>query len=239
MTGAEHGHPDDDGGPILQVAHRAMEAIDAYGHRPFWRGRLHFIAALVALPAGILLVLTANGVEGRVATGIYAATLVALFAVSSAYHRLAHSKNAVKWFRRLDHSMIFLLIAGSYTPLCLLVLPPAWGIPLLSVIWATALAGITLKMLRVQADGGNSASWLYIVMGWAAVVAIPALADSLSTTQLVLLAMGGLLYTVGAVGLWKRWPDPVPNSFGYHEVWHSMTIAAGGCHFALMMAIVR
>lgn len=224
---------------MAHVAHRALEVIDHYGHRPLWRGRLHQVAALVALPAGILLVLMARGVTSRVATGIYATTLVALFAVSGAYHRIARSEVSVKWFRKLDHSMIFLLIAGSYTPLCLLVLPPRWGIPLLSVIWAAALAGITIKMLRVGAKGATSASWLYIVMGWAAVVAIPVLVDSLSVPQLVLLAAGGALYTLGAIGFWKRWPDPAPNHFGYHEVWHSMTIAAGSCHFALMVAIVR
>ncbi|MFV0317447.1 MAG: PAQR family membrane homeostasis protein TrhA [Microthrixaceae bacterium] len=232
-------HGTDAGGPVAHVAQRAREVIDHYGHRPQWRGRLHQVAAAVALPAGIVLVVTAHGVTGRVASAIYATSLVALFAVSAAYHRVAHSERAVKWFRKLDHSMIFLLIAGSYTPLCLLVLPPAWGIPLLSVIWAAALAGITVKMLRVGAKGSTGASWLYIVMGWAAVVAIPVLVDRLSTVQLVLLAAGGALYTLGAIGLWKRWPDPSPDRFGYHEVWHSMTVAASGCHFALIVAIIR
>ena len=104
------------------------------------------------------------------------------------------------------------------------------------VVWVAALAGVTMKLLRVEAGGG---SWLYLVTGWAAVIALPVLVTSLSFGQLVLLGVGGLLYTVGAVGLWKRWPDPAPRTFGYHEVWHSLTIAAGTCHFALVAAIVR
>ncbi len=216
-----------------------LEAIDAYGDRPFWRGRLHLIAAIVAVPAGIALVLAAHGAERRIAVGIYAASLVALFTVSASYHRLAHTETAVKWFRRADHSMIFVLIAGSYTPLCLVALPPQWGIPLLVVVWVTALAGITIKMLKVSGRGAAGGSWLYIVIGWAAVIALPAIVTSLSAGQVALLAAGGVIYTVGAIGLWRRWPDIAPRTFGYHEVWHGMTIAAGACHFALMAAIIH
>lgn len=216
-----------------------LEAIDAYGDRPFWRGRLHLIAAIVAVPAGIALVLAAHGAERRIAVGIYAASLVALFTVSASYHRLAHTETAVKWFRRADHSMIFVLIAGSYTPLCLVALPPQWGIPLLVVVWVTALAGITIKMLKVSGRGAAGGSWLYIVIGWAAVIALPAIVTSLSAGQVALMAAGGVIYTVGAIGLWRRWPDIAPRTFGYHEVWHGMTIAAGACHFALMAAIIH
>lgn len=213
--------------------------LDAYGHRPFWRGRLHFFAALIALPAGVALVMAAHTTAARVSTLVYAICLVGVFSVSAAYHRLARTPSAVMWFRRLDHSMIFLLIAGSYTPLCLVALPAAWGIPMLAVVWTIALAGITLKMVRVRADGGDSGSWLYLVLGWAAVVVLPVLVTSLSVAQLFLMAAGGMLYTLGAIGLWRRWPDPAPHSFGYHEVWHSLTIAAGACHFVLMAAIIR
>lgn len=216
-----------------------IEAIDAYGDRPFWRGRLHLIAAIVATPAGIALVLAAHGTASRVAVGIYAASLVALFTVSASYHRLARTETAVKWFRRADHSMIFVLIAGSYTPLCLVALPPQWGIPLLVVVWVTALAGITVKMLKVSSRGAAGGSWLYIVIGWAAVIALPAIVTSLSAGQVALMAAGGVIYTIGAIGLWRRWPDIAPRTFGYHEVWHGMTIAAGACHFALMAAIIR
>lgn len=235
-------HPSAQGGPLKQVAAGltgAIEAIDAYGDRPFWRGRLHLMAAIVAVPAGLALVLAAHGVASRIAVGVYALSLVALFTVSASYHRLARSESAVKWFRRADHSMIFVLIAGSYTPICLVALPPQWGIPLLVVVWVTALAGITVKMLKVTASGGAAGSWMYIVIGWAAVVALPALVSALTAGQVVLLGAGGLIYTIGAIGLWRRWPNPSPVRFGYHEVWHGMTIAAGACHFALMAAIIR
>lgn len=213
--------------------------LDAYGLRPFWRGRLHFIAALIAAPAVLALVLTAHSATARTATAIYGATLIGLFSVSAAYHRVAHTESMVKWFRRADHSMIFLLIAGSYTPLCLLALPPSWGIPTLIVIWVAALSGITMKMMRLGNGSGSNGSWLYIVMGWMAIITIPALVSSLDTGELTLMAIGGILYTVGAIGLWRRWPDPAPMTFGYHEIWHGMTIAAGGCHFALVALIIR
>jgi hemolysin III len=212
--------------------------LDAYGPRPFWRGRVHLIAAAVALPAVAALIAAADTAAGRVAVAIYGATLIGLFAVSASYHRIARTPLSVKWFRRADHSMIFLLIAGTYTPICLLALPPAWGIPLLVVIWVAALGGVTMKMLRLGNGPGSSGSWLYIVMGWAAVVATPVLVSNLDLAQLALLAVGGILYTVGAVVLGRRWPDPVPHSFGYHEVWHAMTVAAGGCHFAAVALLL-
>ncbi len=143
------------------------------------------------------------------------------------------------WMRRLDHSMIFVMIAGSYTPLCLIVLPRAWGIPMLVVIWVTALAGIIMKMVRVTANGGKSGSWLYVVAGWMAVITLPKLLTEMGPGRIALLAAGGLLFTVGAVVLATRRPDPKPMVFGYHEVWHAMTVVAAGCHFALIALIVR
>ena len=213
--------------------------IDAYGPRPFWRGRLHLIAALVAIPAVLSLLVVAHGATARVAAAIYGASLIGLFSVSASYHRVARTERSVKWFRRADHSMIFVLIAGSYTPLCLLALPPRWGIPTLVFIWAAALGGITLKMVKLGSGPGSNGSWLYLVMGWTALITLPVLARSLDTRELALMAAGGVLYTIGAIGLWRRWPDPAPRTFGYHEVWHSMTIAAGACHFALVALIIR
>lgn len=215
------------------------EGADAYGHRPFWRGRIHLLAAALTLPAAVLLVLSAHSGAARVAVVIYAVSLLGLYAVSASYHRLARTPTAVKWFRRADHSMIFVLIAGSYTPICLLALPRGWGIPLLVVVWVAAAAGVALKMMRLGNGPGSAGSWLYIVIGWAAVAALPALVSSLDRPQLVLLATGGLLYTLGCVVLARRWPDPFPRTFGYHEVWHSMTVAAGGCHFAMVALVVR
>lgn len=217
----------------------AIDPPDAYGHRPVFRGRIHLLAALVATPAALVLFLHAPGVVARVAVTIYALSLVGLFAVSASYHRLAHTPTTVKWFRRADHSMIFVLIAGTYTPLCLVALPMGWGLPLLAFVWTAAIAGVVTKMTRLGNGNGNAGSWLYMVIGWAAVIAVPALVNNLDAMQLVLLAVGGILYTVGAVVLSRRWPDPFPNVFGYHEVWHTMTVAAGACHFAVIALLVR
>lgn len=217
----------------------ALDPPDAYGHRPVWRGRVHLLAAVIATPAALVLLLHAPDVLARIAVGVYTASLVGLFAVSASYHRLAHTTTAVKWFRRADHSMIFVLIAGTYTPLCLLALSPGWGIPLLVVVWSAAIGGVVMKMTRLGSGPGSAGSWLYIVIGWAAVAAVPALVSSLSALQLALLGVGGVLYTVGAVVLGRRWPDPFPNVFGYHEVWHSMTVAAGACHFAVIALVLR
>lgn len=211
---------------------------DHYGPRPTWRGWLHFAAFLVVLPAGLYLLTVADTVGARVAVAIYWASLAGLFATSASYHRLARSPRSVLWFRRADHSMIYVLIAGTYTPLCLIALPRIWGIPMLVVAWVTALAGVILKMVRLGVSGRSSGSWLYIVMGWGAVVTLPVLVTSLNAVQLALLGTGGVLYTIGAVVLGRRRPDPLPSHFGYHEVWHSMTIVAGGCHFALVATLL-
>ncbi|MFZ4433326.1 MAG: PAQR family membrane homeostasis protein TrhA [Microthrixaceae bacterium] len=216
----------------------AAALVDAYGFRPFWRGRLHLIAALLAAPAVLVLAATADTGLGRAAVLVFGATLVGLYAVSASYHRLAHTPTAVKWWRRADHSMIFMLIAGTYTPICLLALPPEWGIPTLVVVWIVAMGGVTLKMAKLGVGNESVGSWLYIVLGWAGLLIAPLLVTRLAWPQLVLLAVGGVLYTVGAVVLGKRRPDPSPERFGYHEVWHSMTIVAGGCHFFVVATLL-
>lgn len=211
---------------------------DHYGVRPSWRGWLHAAAFVLALPAGLYLLSAAETTAARVAVAVYWASLVGLFGTSATYHRLARSARAVLWFRRADHSMIFLLIAGTYTPVCLVALPAVWGIPMLVVAWVIALAGIIMKLVRLDTSSGSSGSWLYLALGWAAIVTLPALVESLDAVQLALMGMGGLLYTVGAVVLGRRRPDPIPHRFGYHEVWHAMTVAAGACHFVLIATIV-
>lgn len=212
--------------------------LDAYGFRPFWRGRLHMIAALVAAPAVVLLANAADSGLGRAAVLVYGSTLVGLYSVSATYHRLARTPTAVKWWRRADHSMIFLLIAGTYTPICLLVLPPAWGIPMLVAVWVVAMVGVSLKMAKLGIGQESVGSWLYIVLGWAGLLTAPLLVTRLSWPQLVLLAVGGVLYTVGAVILGRRRPDPSPERFGYHEVWHGFTIMAGVCHFVVVATLL-
>ena len=228
--------------PAASHTSHLMDALHSihgpYGLRPTWRGWLHFAAFLAVLPAGLYLLSAAETTGARVAVAIYWASLAGLFGTSASYHRLANSHRAVLWFRRADHSMIFVLIAGTYTPLCLIALPRVWGIPMLVVAWVLALAGIIMKMVWLGVGGKSVGSWLYIVMGWGAVLTLPVLVTSLNAVQLALLGVGGVLYTVGAVILGTKRPDPVPLHFGYHEVWHSLTIAAGACHFALVASLL-
>lgn len=205
--------------------------------RPRLRGRLHQVVFFVSIPAGVAMIAAARTASGRVGAVVYALSLTGLFGTSAAYHRLAHSTRARMWMRRLDHSMIFVLIAGSYTPICLLALDGAWRVSALSVVWAGALIGVILKFFRQ--DGVRLGNSLYVVMGWAVLLILPELAERVQPAALVLLAAGGLLYTLGVVVLSRRRPDPVPTVFGYHEVWHSFTVAASACHYAMILMVVR
>ena len=198
---------------------------------------LHSWAFLASIPAGVLLIAFAAGAAQRAAAAIYAGTLLAVFGTSAAYHRLAQSYRARRIMQRLDHSMIYLLIAGTYVPICVVALPPRWGIPLLATVGGLGLLGMIIKLADVR-----PLSWLgyalYPVMGWAAVVAGPALVTHLSTAQLALVAGGGLAYTVGFPILLVRRPDPWPRTFGYHEVWHGCTVLAASLHFGAVALVV-
>jgi hemolysin III len=205
--------------------------------RPTWRGWLHTVAVAAAIPGGIFLILRASHAAAVVAAAIYTAGLLIGFGTSAGYHRLARSERARRVMQRMDHSSIFVLIAGTYTPVCLLALPPAWGIPLLCVVGTGALAGIVVKQFGVDRVKFFEYA-LYPVLGWAAVATAPALVRSMTTTELVLLAAGGLLYTVGIPVLVRNRPDPWPRTFGYHEIWHAFTVAAGACHFAVVGLLI-
>jgi hemolysin III len=213
------------------------EACEELADKPAWRGRLHQIAFFISLPAGAVLLFAADSTLGRVAVFVYLLSLAAAFAASASYHLLGTTPFRTKWLRRLDHSMIFILIGGTYTPICLLVMPPRWGIPLLIAVWATVAAGVVMKMVRVQSIGNNTGSWLYIVLGWAGILALPQLITTLSATHIALLAAGGLFFSVGVVVLAKRRPDPRPTTFGYHEVWHAFSIGGIACHFAVVAMV--
>ena len=206
--------------------------------KPRLRGRLHQVAFFASIPAGIALVALARGVEARVGAAIFAASLTALYGVSAAYHRGQWSARALRHMRRLDHCMIYVLIAGTYTPVVLLALRPSWGISLLVVAWVGAVAGIMITVLRLERWPAVGFA-LYLVLGWLAIVAAPQLAASLSAVELTLLAVGGLLYTVGAVTLATNRPNPSPAVFGYHEIWHTFVVSASASHFALVLLLVR
>lgn len=199
---------------------------------------MHVVAFLLALPGGVLLILQANGPAATVAACIYSVSLVLGFGTSAGYHRLARNERSQKIMQRLDHSMIFVLIAGSYTPVCLLGLPASWGIPLLCVVWVGAIGGIVLKQLAFERLRILEYA-LYPILGWLLVIAAPQLIANMSPTALALLLAGGVLYTVGIPVLARERPNPWPRTFGYHEIWHTFTVAAGACHFVTIGLLVR
>jgi hemolysin III len=204
---------------------------------PRFRGRLHQAAFFVAVPAGVALVTAAPTALSRTAAAIFAASLAGLYGTSALYHRMPWSPRARGWMKRLDHSMIFILIAGTYTPFSLLVLSGTWRVAVLSVVWAGAAVGIVLKMVRI--DGLKAlAATLYIGLGWMVVVASPQMVRGLPPVAVALVATGGILYTIGAIVLATHRPDPSPTVFGYHEIWHAMVVGASLCHFAAVFLVV-
>ncbi|MGD9704465.1 MAG: hemolysin III family protein [Acidimicrobiia bacterium] len=206
--------------------------------RPSWRGWLHATAFAVAIPAGVLLILAASGAAARTAASIYVAGVLLGFGTSAAYHRLARSEGARRVMQRMDHSMIFVLIAATYTPICLLGLPSAWGIPVLVAVWTAAAGGVVIKLTAFERMPRLGYA-MYPILGWAAVIAMPVMVTHLTVAQLALVVGGGLMYTLGLPVLITRRPNPWPKTFGYHEVWHAFTVVAGVCHFAAIGLLVR
>jgi hemolysin III len=203
--------------------------------RPRLRGRLHQVAFLASVPAGAALVVAARSGRARLATLVYVVSLAAMFASSAALHRRHWSPRAWRWMDRLDRAMIYVLIAGSYTPVILLALHPGWRAPYLAAVWAGAAVGIVLVLLRTASPVvGLVRMILYLGLGWTSVALLPQLAGSLGLGRVALALAGGLFYTVGVVVLVRRRPDPNPLVFGYHEVWHAFTLAAVACHFAFI-----
>jgi hemolysin III len=201
------------------------------------RGRFHEIAFFVSIPAGVALVALADTGKARFAAAVFAVGLAGVFGASAAYHRVAWSPPALRRMKRLDHSMIFVLIAGTYTPLCLLALNGVWGFAMLATVWAGAITGIVLK--QVDIDGMRRLSgFLYIALGWVSIVILPQLFRNLSVTASVLVVAGGLLYTLGAIVFATKRPDPNPAVFGYHEIWHAFTAGAGLCHYAAVLLLI-
>ena len=225
--------------PRFRPAIATEGSAGSVGPRPIprLRGRIHQVAFFVSIPAGLALILLARGAAAIAAASVYVLSLTATFGVSAAYHRGDWSSEARRRMKRLDHSMIYVLIAGSYTPLSVLVLEGAWEVVLLSMAWAGAVVGIALKTAAPDGLRVLTAT-LYMSLGWLAIVALPELVDSLSTTELVLMVAGGLLYSAGALVFVLRRPDPRPRTFGYHEIWHVFMVAAVACHYAMITLIV-
>jgi hemolysin III len=211
--------------------------VSALDLRPMLRGHFHVVASLLSIPAGVLLVVNAERATARVAAAVYASTLLLAFGVSAVYHRFARGRRLRAVMQRLDHSTIYLLIAGTYTPVCLIALPPAWGIPVLAVVATGAATGVVLK-LAAFSGVGRYASILYPVLGWVALVASPMLVSVLDPLELVLFVLGGVAYTVGMPVLLLRRPNPWPRVFGYHEIWHAFTVLAAVLHFGAVTSLL-
>jgi len=206
----------------------------AIRNRPQLRGVTHQWAFFVFAVLGVALVATAPPGRGTLAAAIYAACVVVLFGSSALYHRVTwRSDSTRRWMRRLDHSAIFLLIAGTYTPFALLILDGTLADVVLAVIWVGALGGIVLKLLWIDAPKWLAAA-IYVALGWVAVAVVPDLVSEVGVAASAMVGVGGLFYTVGAVIYALRRPDPIPTVFGYHEVFHALVIAAAALQYAVV-----
>ena len=205
--------------------------------RPKYRGVLHALGAFAVVPLGALLVDAASGTTARVAATVYVLAQLVVFATSASYHRLAKTPTARRRMQLADHSMIYLLIAGTWAPVCLLVLPGASGRMFLAGVVVAAAVGIVLKSFGIDRFP-RSSNAMYGVMGGAALLALPGIVGSIDLPTVALLALGGLVYAGGAMVLLFKRPDPLPSVFGYHEIWHACTVGAAACHFAMVWLIV-
>jgi hemolysin III len=208
----------------------AVDAIAAV--KPKLRGVSHEWAFFVSLFLGAALIVAAKTPKATLAVTIYAVSLSALLGTSALYHRVNWTRpNVRRWMRRLDHSMIFFLIAGTYTPFALLVLHGPLASAILIVVWIGAFAGAAVEMVWIDHPKWVAAL-IYMSLGWVAAVSFPELWSAMGVTGCLLVAAGGLLYTVGAVVYATQRPNPNPRIFGYHEVFHALVIAAAAAHFA-------
>ncbi|MET9808004.1 PAQR family membrane homeostasis protein TrhA [Streptomyces halstedii] len=207
-----------------------VELTDPVPVKPRLRGWLHAGMFPAVLIAGIALIALTDSTRARIACAVYILTACLLFGVSAVYHRGTWGPRGEAVLRRLDHANIFLIIAGTYTPLTLLLLPESTGRPLMWAVWGAAAAGIAFRVFWVGAP-----RWLYtpcyIAMGWAAVFFLPDFMRTGGIAVLVLVVVGGLLYSAGGVIYGIKRPNPSPRWFGFHEVFHSLTLAAFVVHY--------
>jgi hemolysin III len=205
--------------------------------RPLLRGVLHEVAAWFALAAGTLLVIAANGVERRTASAVFAGSVTACFAASALYHRITWRPSVRLWMRRIDHAGVYLMIAGTYTPVSLLALHGAWRPVVLGIVWIGAVVAIALKFVWVAAPKWLAAAF-GLALGWVAIAALPELIRNLQPAAVALLVAGGLAYTAGAIVYARGRPDPRPLVFGYHELFHALTIVGVVCQYTAIAFFV-
>ncbi len=200
--------------------------------KPRLRGVTHEWAFFISLVAGGALIWAAPSGQARIAMAIYAFSLSGLLGTSALYHRVNWRRPEIrKWMRRLDHSMIFLLIAGTVTPFALLVMSGPLASALLVAVWAGAIAGIIVELIWVDAPKWVS-TMVYLAVGWIGLLGFPAIVVDAGIGAGILIATGGVLYTTGAIVYARQRPDPNPAVFGYHEIFHVLVLAAAAAHFA-------
>lgn len=239
--GAVGGDPGVDDGIVSDAARAvtgtAPAALVGALVKPRLRGVFHQWAFVVSLFTGVFLVIRATTTIATVAAAVYAAGVSGLFGVSALYHRVTWRPRARRWLRQLDHAMIFLLIAGTYTPVGLLVLEGGLGTVVLGLVWGGAAAGIILNLVVKDAPKWLSAL-VYLTLGWVAVIAMPQLLERMGVTGVVLIALGGVVYSIGALVYATRRPNPAPAVFGYHEIFHLLVIAGVLFHFVAISRVV-
>jgi hemolysin III len=238
-----------------ETATRLREEASALAARvkPRFRGVIHYYSFWIAVALGIVLVALANGERQTIAMIIYAAGICGLFGISALYHR--HNwklERSRAWMRRLDHSMIFVFIAASITPFALLILQGTLAVTILAIAWGGAALGVLLTLLWVNAPKWLSVAvyvalgWVGILavpqifdaLGWVGVLAVPQIFDALGWVALAGLALGGILYTAGGIIYALGRPDPAPETFGYHEIFHSLVSGAASAHYAVIVLLV-
>ncbi|GAA1443503.1 hemolysin III family protein [Nocardiopsis tropica] len=229
------GDPRGDASMPERAASAAGDFLEAV--KPRLRGWLHLGTAPIALAAGIVLVALSPTVPALLASAVYALSSVLLFSTSAVYHVGRWSPRAQKVLRRMDHSNIYLIIAGTYTPFIVLVLDGPLRTAMLALVWGGAIAGVGFKLLWLNAPRWLSTA-LYLAIGWVAVLFIPDLVHGTHPATWILILVGGVLYSVGAVVYGLKRPNPAPRWFGFHEIFHSLTIAAFVCHYIAVSFVV-
>lgn len=220
--------------PLLEAARDSQKTHEDI--KPTWRGWIHAATFPVALAGGIVLIIVANGTAAKMSSAVFMATSLLLFGNSALYHRFNWKPTAKRVLKRIDHANIFLLIAGTYTPIAALALPPEKGNLLLILVWSGALLGIAFRVFWIGAP-----RWLYVilylVLSWTAVMYMADIFNANALTMLLVL-FGGLCYTAGAIIYGIKKPNPVPGVFGFHEIFHTLTVVAFLSHWLGVLLIV-
>lgn len=213
---------------VDEVSERLRDRVEEI--KPRLRGWLHAATAPLALISFLVMLVLAESRTARIGIAVFMISALLLFGVSAVYHTVPWRERVKQVLRRLDHSNIFVMIAGSYTPFSLLLLEPRQATILLTLVWGGALLGVLFKVFWLSAP-----RWvyvpLYLALGWAALIYLPDFLAAATTAEFAMLSAGGLLYTLGALVYGFQWPDPNPRWFGYHEVFHALTIAAFVVHY--------